>query len=110
LKSHSGQARGAIVLAILFFGAPVAWIGFQQGMGAVSYLNCGLAGSAWGLLVGLSTISACAAIAIRCWIVRGRRGDTSRFLMTVGAGFASIFALAALIMTVALAVVPACAR
>lgn len=104
------QQRNALMAGILIFLAPLVWIVFQQGLGAASYLNCHIAGPPWGGLVGAIATMACAAAAGRCWLSRARVAETRRFLMVLGAGSAAIFALAALTMTVAIVMVPACAR
>jgi hypothetical protein len=101
---------GSLGAGLLFFAAAAVWIGFQQGVGAVSYLDCRRAGLPWGALAGAAAMLACAAVAGRCWAVRAQGSDARRFVLVVAAGSAAIFFLAALTMTTAIIVVPACVR
>jgi len=100
----------SLLAALLIFAAPVVWLVFQQGVGLASYLDCRSARPPWGGLVGVGATLACAAAAWRCWLRRKEGTEARRFLTVVGAGASAIFALAALTTTVALLVVPACAR
>jgi hypothetical protein len=104
------KLMSSLVAGLLVFAAPVIWILFQQGVGAASYLHCEVAKPPWGGMLGCVATLACAGGAARCWLSRRHGTDTRRFLMMVGAGSGLIFALAALVMTVAILVVPACTR
>jgi hypothetical protein len=101
---------GSLVAGLLIFAAPVLWILLQQGLGALSYFNCAAAAAPWGGAVGIALTLACVLAACGCWISRTEGTTARRFLMVTGAGSAAIFALAALTLTIATFVVPACAR
>jgi hypothetical protein len=99
-----------LIVALLFFAAPSAWLILQQGFGAATYFECTAGRAPWGPVAGAVATAICVAAAIMCWRRRDPAPPTRRFLMLVGAGSAAIFATAALALTAALVLAPACAR
>jgi hypothetical protein len=109
-RARQSRLAGALAVGLLPFAAPVVWIAFQQGVGAMSYLQCRAAAPTLGGMIGIGATLACAAAATGCWLRRKHETEAQQFLMLIGAGSAAIFGMAAMTMTVALVMVPACAR
>lgn len=104
-------SRLALATALLL--PPVAWYGAQQGLGYLVRLRCSAA-VAPGLLAGVAALLACAAAV---WLALGAGGHNQgpsgrndavlRTLVALGAG---VFGLAIAYQTLAVAIVPSCAR
>jgi hypothetical protein len=110
MTTRKRTRKALLIPAALLFAAPAVWLIFQQGTGTIVYLDCGSAGPPAGPALGLGATLLCLAAAHLAWRRRTRGSETQRFVMRIGLGSALIFALAALVMTAALIVVPPCAR
>lgn len=105
------KLAGPLGVALALFAAPVAWLLLQQGEGLFVYLACARAGPPLGVLIGVAAVAACAAACALAWrLMHSLKRPAQRFLAQIGAGAAAIFTLAALVMTAAIWLVPACAR
>jgi hypothetical protein len=82
---------------------PLAWFGYQQGLGATVRTACAAAGPPWGLAAGFAALAVCALAA---WMARPPRG----FLDWLALGFAGLFGLAIAYHMLAAGIVPPCAR
>ncbi len=105
--------RSRLALAVALLLPPVAWYGAQQGLGYLLRLQCSAA-LAPGLLAGGAALLAC-ALAVWLALGAGRQDQGSggrndavlRALVFLGAG---VFALAIVYQTLAVLIVPSCAR
>jgi hypothetical protein len=110
-RARTSRLAGGTGVVLALFAAPGAWILLQQGEGALVYLACPRSGPPIGILIGVAAFCVCLAAGGLAWrLVRTLEAPAQRFLAQVGAGAAAIFALAALIMTAAIWLVPSCAR
>ena len=103
-------SRWAIALAMSL--SPMAWYGAQQGLGVLLRVRCSVAAGP-GVMVGGLGLLGCA---LAGWLSTGRRGGTDvsvrtdevlRTLALLGAG---VFGLAISFQTLAVLIVPSCAR
>ncbi|HEY2752179.1 hypothetical protein [Phenylobacterium sp.] len=103
--------RVTLATAAALFGPGAAWVLFQQGEGGLVYFACAAAGPPLGAALGLAAIALCGAAGALAWqVVRSDPDATRRFLGRIGLGASAIFALASLVMTAAIWLVPPCAR
>jgi uncharacterized membrane protein len=110
-RKETFRLTGPIALAVAFFAAPTAWLLLQQGEGTLVYLACPASGPPLGIVIGLAAVGACSATSGLAWrIARTTEPPARRFLAQVATGAAAIFALAALVMTAAIWLVPSCVR
>lgn len=107
-------APSALATAAALFTAGGAWVLFQQGEGGLVYFACSRAGPPLGVAFGLVALTVCAAAGGLAWRLHRSQAPqttpTRRFLARVGLGASAIFALASLVMTAAICLVPPCAR
>jgi hypothetical protein len=90
---------------------PVVWIGWQQGAVTLIHNACAAAGPPLGPLYGLVAIALCVAAGWTSW--RSPRADDSPMrdlLRQGGAGLSALFALASLVLTASMLMVPPCVR
>lgn len=115
----SGRARWGIGPTIRpwigLFAPPAAWYGCQQGMGWVLHLGCAYGGPPLGPLVGAAAFLACAAAGWIAWPVARRpvsepHARARWFIAGVAMGGAALFGLATAYQTLAMILVPPCAR
>ncbi len=104
-------SRLALAMALLL--PPVAWYGAQQGLGYLVRLRCSAA-VAPGLLCGSLALGACAGAV---WLAlgagrydQGPAGRNDAVLRTLVVLGAAVFGLAIAYQTLAVAIVPSCAR
>ncbi len=113
MTSRPGFPGSRLALAVALSLPPVAWYGAQQGLGALVRLHCAAAPIPGGA-AGLAALMGCAAAV---WLSLGpsavkegppaRTDAMLRVFVRLGA---AIFALAIVLQTLAVLIVPACAR
>jgi hypothetical protein len=103
-------AAGVGVLGLVL--APAVWLVFQQGAGALTYFACPAAGPPLGPLLGLLALAACAFGGRSAWRVAHAQATTSarRVLGWIGCGATALFALASALVSLAMLLIPPCAR
>jgi hypothetical protein len=105
-----GLAASLGVLGLVL--APAVWLAFQQGAGALTYFACPAAGPPLGPLLGLLALAACAFAGGAGWQVAHAQTTTParRVLGWIGCGASALFALAVALVSLAMLLVPPCAR
>ena len=103
-------SRWAIALAMSL--SPLAWYGAQQGLGVLLGVRCSVAAGS-GAAVGAVGLLACA---LAGWLSTTGRGgsrlsaQTDAILRTLALLGAGVFGLAIIFQTLAVLIVPSCAR
>ena len=113
MTARASFRRSSMALTVALILPPLAWYGAQQGLGYVVRLQCAAAVGP-GALAGAFALLACAAAAWLAVGVRrdepsppGRADSVRRAVAVLGAG---VFALAIAFQTLAVLIVPSCAR
>jgi hypothetical protein len=94
---------------------PLAWYGYQQGLGAVLRIDCARAGGWTGPLWGLFAFAACVGAGLAGRLAWGpiegpARRQTLHLLGFLALSSAVLFALAILYQMAATWIIPSCAR
>ena len=95
--------------------APLAWYGYQQGLGSLVYFSCGASHPPTGPLAGFIAIlvtAAASACSWRAWKASAAAPaiDIHRFAALLSVLAAAIFCVAIGFQTLATTLIPSCAR
>lgn len=89
---------------------PLAWYLFEQGMGFTLRGSCATAGSPIGPIWGVASLCACLLAARVAWPTARGTARSGAFLARLALLAAALFALAISYQTLAVLIIPPCAR